>query len=98
MGVGKIFSRGASRGFSQIFFQGGKSGEICFLPLKIEKTTISANNFKIQGGLPPSPPSDAHGLFSYIQVENPNMLKHIINNSIDQIKFYCVIIITKMQS
>jgi len=37
-------------------------------------------------------------LVSYIQVENSDILKHIINNNIDQIKFYCVIIITKMQS
>jgi len=37
-GVGGTFSSGASRGFSQRFFQGGaKSGEICFLPLEIEK-------------------------------------------------------------
>jgi len=38
---------------------GAKIGEICFLPLEIEKTTFFANNFKIQEGL--TPPSDAHG-------------------------------------
>jgi len=33
-----FFPGGASRGFSQNFFQrGAKSGEICFLPLEIEK-------------------------------------------------------------
>jgi len=32
---------GSSTGFSQTFFQGGKkSGEICFLPVEIEKTTF----------------------------------------------------------
>ena len=43
MGAGRIFSRGGggSRGFSQNFFPGGaESGEICFLPLEIEKTTF----------------------------------------------------------
>ena len=48
-----FFPRGISRGFSQNFFQGrAKSGEICFLPLEIEKTTFEiekttffANNF-----------------------------------------------------
>ena len=36
-----FFSRGASRGFSQIYFQGGvKSGEIWFSPFEIEKTTF----------------------------------------------------------
>jgi len=39
------------------FFQGGaKSGEICFLPLEIEKTTFFDNNFKIQEG-PKAPPA-----------------------------------------
>ena len=40
MGVGRISSRGGgSEGFSQNFFQkGAKSGEICLLPLEIEKT------------------------------------------------------------
>ena len=52
MGVGRIFSKGgSSRGFSYKFFQGEpKSGEIWFLPLKIENTTFFAINFKIQGG------------------------------------------------
>ena len=56
MGPERIFARGGgSTGFSQHFFQGGaKSGEICFLPLEIEKTTFFASNFKIQGGKPPS--------------------------------------------
>ena len=50
-----------SRGFSQNFSRGAKSGKIWFLPLKIEKTNIFANNFKIQGGLaPPASPTDVH--------------------------------------
>jgi len=40
MGVGRIFSREGSRGFPQIFFQGAKSGEICFLPLEIENNNL----------------------------------------------------------
>jgi len=40
MGVGRIFSRGGSRGISQNFSRGAKSGEICFLPLKIEKNNL----------------------------------------------------------
>jgi len=40
-----------------MFSKGGaKSGEICFLPLEIEKTTFFANNFKIHGGTGPMPP------------------------------------------
>jgi len=62
MGVGRtFFHKGASRGFSQNFFQELKSGEMWFLSLEIEKTIIFANNFKIQGGLAPMPsPSDVH--------------------------------------
>jgi len=41
----------ASRGFSQIFFQvGAKSGEICFLPLEMEKTTLFCYLFQNPGG------------------------------------------------
>ena len=36
--------------FSKIFPGGTKSGEIWFLPLKIEKTTFFVEIFKIQGG------------------------------------------------
>jgi len=40
-GVGKIFpGGGALRDFSKIFPGGAKSGEICFFPLKIKKTTF----------------------------------------------------------
>jgi len=62
-----------SRGFSQKIFQGGgKSGEIWFLPLEIEKTTFFADIFKIQGGQgPPPPSSDAH-TWSYIEFEVSN--------------------------
>ena len=38
MGVGRIFSRGATSGFFQKFSRGTKSGEICFLPLETKKT------------------------------------------------------------
>jgi len=38
IGVRRIFSKGGgSKGFSQNFFQGAKSGEIWFLPLEIAK-------------------------------------------------------------
>jgi len=41
MGVGRIFSRGGEEGdFPKIFSRGAKIGEICFLPLEIEKTTF----------------------------------------------------------
>jgi len=58
MGVGRIFSRGGQKGIFPKYFPGGaKSGEICFLPLEIEKVTFFANNFKIQGLAlaPPAP-------------------------------------------
>jgi len=42
MGVGRIFSRG------------GKSGEICFLPLEIEKTTFLLIISKSRGGQGPT--------------------------------------------
>jgi len=43
--------------FSNFFPEGAKSGEIWFLPLEIEKRTLFANNFKIQGRAkaPPAP-------------------------------------------
>jgi len=38
-------------GIFQNFFNGGvKSGEICFFPLEIKKTTFFAEIFKIWGG------------------------------------------------
>jgi len=37
MNVGKNFSRGGNSGFFQVFL-GGKSGEICFLPLETKET------------------------------------------------------------
>jgi len=41
MGVGRIFSRGGPLGnFSKIFPGVAKSGEICFLPLEIEKQPL----------------------------------------------------------
>jgi len=42
MGVVRIFSRGGAIGdFSKIFSRGrANSGEICFLPLEIEKSTF----------------------------------------------------------
>ena len=50
MGVGTIFSRGASRGFSQNFFQGGgtKVVKFCFYPSKLKKQPFFAHDFKIQ--------------------------------------------------
>jgi len=40
MGVGRIFSRGATRGFFQNFSMGAKVGEICFFPLETTETTF----------------------------------------------------------
>ena len=62
MGVGRIFSRGATRRFFQNLSRGAKSSEICFFPLKTKKTNFFAKNFKIQGGLGPplAPHCDAH--------------------------------------
>jgi len=56
MGVGRIFSRWATRGFFKNFSRGAKSGEIRFFPLKTKKTTFFAKDFKIQGGLDPPVP------------------------------------------
>jgi len=47
MGVGRIFSMEGPLGDFSKIFQGGKSGEIWFLPLEIEKTTFFADIFKI---------------------------------------------------
>jgi len=53
MGVGRVFSRGAIRGFFQNFSRGwAKSGEICFFPLENNQTTFFAEISL--------PPSDAH--------------------------------------
>jgi len=62
MGVGRIFSRGATRGFFLNFSRRANSGEI-FFPLKPKKQPFFAENFKIQWGpKPPSAtPSDARG-------------------------------------
>ena len=47
IGVGRNFSRGATSGFFQnVFIREAKSGEICFLPLKIKKTASFAEIFK----------------------------------------------------
>jgi len=46
----RIFSKGGALGIFPKFFQGAKSGEICFFPLKIKKTTFFVEIFKIQGG------------------------------------------------
>ena len=54
---------GPLRDFSKIFPGGGRSGEICFFPPQITKTTFFAEIFKIQGG--PRPPCrcpKSHGL------------------------------------
>ena len=51
MGVGRIFPGGALVDFSKRFsLRGGKSGEICFLPLETKKTTFFA---EIINFLPP---------------------------------------------
>jgi len=50
MVVGRIFPGGVTTGFFQNFPGDGKSGEICFFPLKTKKTTFFAKKFKIQGG------------------------------------------------
>jgi len=60
MRVGRVFpGGGATRRFFQNFSMGAKSGEICFCPLEIKKTTFFCWNFQNPGG--PSPSSDAHG-------------------------------------
>jgi len=57
MVVGRIFSRGGTRGFFQIFSRGVKSGDIVFFPLKTKKSIFFAKNFKIQWGkAPPASP------------------------------------------
>jgi len=60
----EFFQGGAEGDFPKSFPGRAKSDEICFLPLKIEKTTFFANNFKIKGRAKPPlpPPSDAHAL------------------------------------
>ena len=62
-----IHSVDTGMGAGRIFFQGGdKSGEIWFLSSKLEKQSFFSSNFKIQGGLAPMPPSDAHGHRVYL--------------------------------
>jgi len=61
MGAGRSFSwrRGALGYFSKIFPGGVKSGEICFFPVEIKKTTLVCLHFQNPEGVLP-PPSDAH--------------------------------------
>jgi len=64
MGVGRILFRGEAVGdFPKNFSRGAKSGEICFLPVKDEKTIFFCPNFQNPKGseAPPNPPSEAHG-------------------------------------
>ena len=65
MGVGRIFPRRDTRGFSKIFPGVAKSDEICFFPLKTKKATFFAKIFKIQGAFPPCP-SLSHDHASHI--------------------------------
>jgi len=59
MGVGRIFSRGASRGFSQFFFQEGpKVVKFVFYPSNLKKKTLLLIISKSMGAN--APPSDAH--------------------------------------
>jgi len=68
MGVGRIVSRGS------------ESGKSCFFPLKTKKTTLFAEDLKIQEGL--APPFDAH-------VINSHKLKHgVTSNSLLNIDIY----------
>jgi len=64
MGVGRIFSRGTSRGFSQIFFQGGpKVVKFGFHPSKLKKQPfllIISKSRGVQG--PPLPTPMVRGL------------------------------------
>ena len=53
MGVGRIFSKGATRGFFQNLSRGAKSGENCCFPLETKKTTFFRWNFQNRGALPP---------------------------------------------
>jgi len=46
MGIGRIFSRECTSRFLKKFFQGGKSGEFCFLPLTTKKTVFFAEIFQ----------------------------------------------------
>jgi len=53
MGVGKIFSRGGTRGFSQKFSRGGPkvvNFNFVFSHSKLTKQPFFAKHFKIQGG------------------------------------------------
>jgi len=60
-GVGRIFPGGAVGDFPKNFSRGSKSGEICFLPLEIERKTFLLIISKSRVSLgPPSLPSDAH--------------------------------------
>ena len=53
-----FFPGGTTKRFSKIFPWGAKSGEICFFPLEIKKTTFFGWNFQNPGGSrpPPAPP------------------------------------------
>ena len=57
----RYFSGKITRGFFQYFSRGGKSGEICFFPLKTKKTTLFCWKCQNPGGkVPSAPSSDAH--------------------------------------
>ena len=45
MGVGRIFSRGATRGLFKNFLTGAKTGEICFFQLETKKQPFFAEIF-----------------------------------------------------
>jgi len=56
MGVGRIFSRGGTRGFSKIFLVGPKVVKFVFYHSKPRKQLFFAEIFKIEGFLASLPP------------------------------------------
>jgi len=61
MGVGRIFSRGATRGFLQIFSRGGsKVVKFVFCHSKLKNNLFLLKISKSRGIVLPCPPSDVH--------------------------------------
>ena len=65
--IGRFFPGATTGDFSKIFPGGAKSGEICFLPIETEKTTLFFWNFQNPGGAKaPLPPPFRYPWLEYL--------------------------------
>ena len=77
MGVGRIFSGGANRGFFQYFSMEEQSGKFCFFPLKTKNTTFFAKQFQYpgEGQVPSLPPLPTPMSESWLKVKSSHFRK-----------------------